>query len=236
MNPTTTTSNPEIGASASSPASRQEKAAAQRAEEILDVAIRIFSAEGFAEADVQQIADEAGVGKGTVYRHFGNKEQLFLAAAARGLQQLKGAIDSQVDPDADPLEQLKQAAQAFLGYFDANPGIVELVIQERAHFRDRTTPTFFGPRTDERAQRWRERMQKLIDRGVVRNLPVEQIIDTIGKFLYGAVFVNYFGRRDKTLSQQGDQIVDAIFHGILAPAHSSEARHGEGSNTSQAQQ
>jgi len=195
--------------------SRQEKVVAQRGEEILDVAIRIFASKGFAEADVQRIADDAGVGKGTVYRHFGNKEGLFLAAAGRGLQRLKSSIDGKVDPDADPLTQLRVAAKAFLAFYDAHPEIVELVIQERAHFRDRTTPTFFGPRTDERAQRWRERMQKLIDHGMVRKVPVEQIIDTVGQFLYGAVFVNYFGRRDKSLSQQGDQIIDAIFHGIL---------------------
>jgi AcrR family transcriptional regulator len=197
--------------------SRQEKLVAQRAEEILDVAIRVFSAQGFAQADVQQIADDAGVGKGTVYRHFGNKEGLFLAAAGRGLQRLKESIDTEVDSLADPLEQLKVATRAFLAFFDAHSEILELVIQERAHFRDRTTPTFFGPRTDERAQRWRERMLKLTEQGIVRDLPVEQIIDTVGKFLYGAVFVNYFGRHDKTLSQQGDQIVDALFYGILAP-------------------
>ena len=216
MSGTTLPDDAKVAGQAGAGLSRQEKAVAQRAEEILDVAIRIFSAEGFADADVQKIADEAGVGKGTVYRHFGNKEGLFLAAAGRGLQRLKESIDAEVDPLADPLSQLRVATKAFLAFFDAHPEVLELVIQERAHFRDRTTPTFFGPRTDERAQRWRERMQKLIEQGIVRDLPVEQIIDTIGKFLYGAVFVNYFGRRDNNLSQEGDQLIDAIFYGILA--------------------
>lgn len=196
---------------------RQEEVVARRAEEILDIAIEVFAAQGFANADVQQIADRAGVGKGTVYRHFGNKDGLFLAAAELGLTRLKESIDLLADPLTDPLEQLRVASRAFLAFFDAHPEIVELVIQERAHFRDRTTATFFGPRTDERAQRWRERMQKLIAEGVIRDLPVEQIMDTIGRFLYGAVFVNYFARRESSLAQQAEPIVDAIFHGILNP-------------------
>lgn len=55
---------------------------------ILSVSLKVFAREGFGNADVQVIADLAGVGKGTVYRHFGNKEQLFLATAKYSLEQV----------------------------------------------------------------------------------------------------------------------------------------------------
>jgi AcrR family transcriptional regulator len=203
--------------------SRQEEMVAKRAEEILEIATAVFAAEGFANADVQRIADQAGVGKGTVYRHFQNKEGLFLAAAAQGLARLRAAIDAVADPLGDPLDQLRGAVRTFLAFFDDHPEVVELMIQERAHFRDRLTPTFFGPRTDERARRWQERMQQLIARGIVRNLPVEGIMETMGEFLYGAVFVNYFGRRERRLSERADQLLDAIFHGILTPREADHA-------------
>jgi len=45
---------------------------------ILENAINVFSKEGFEGTDVEGIAKLSNVGKGTVYRYFGNKEQLFV--------------------------------------------------------------------------------------------------------------------------------------------------------------
>src|SRR4051812_35548356 len=59
---------------------------------VLQVAIEVFAAEGFHGADVQVTAARAGVGRGTVYRHFGDKEKLFLAAAGHALEEVGRAI------------------------------------------------------------------------------------------------------------------------------------------------
>ncbi|MFF7335290.1 TetR/AcrR family transcriptional regulator C-terminal domain-containing protein [Streptomyces sp. NPDC008150] len=50
-------------------------------EAILRAALTVFLREGYAGASVDVIAATAGVGKQTVYAHFGDKEKLFLAAA-----------------------------------------------------------------------------------------------------------------------------------------------------------
>ena len=55
---------------------------------VLEHAIEVFAAQGFRRADVQVIADNAAVGKGTVYRYFGSKEDLFWAATYRVLEHL----------------------------------------------------------------------------------------------------------------------------------------------------
>jgi TetR/AcrR family transcriptional regulator, mexJK operon transcriptional repressor len=46
---------------------------------ILSAATEVFLREGYARASVDAIAEAAGVGKQTVYGHFGDKQQLFLA-------------------------------------------------------------------------------------------------------------------------------------------------------------
>ena len=55
---------------------------------ILDAAIQVFTDLGFTRASVDTIAAAAGVGKQTVYGHFGDKEQLFLAA----IQEARSAV------------------------------------------------------------------------------------------------------------------------------------------------
>lgn len=46
-------------------------------EQILKAAIKVFACKGFHHARVEEIANEAGVGKGTVYEYFKSKQDLF---------------------------------------------------------------------------------------------------------------------------------------------------------------
>ncbi len=50
----------------------------EKSKKILEYAKKEFAEKGFHNASVDNIAENAGVGKGTVYRHFGSKESLFL--------------------------------------------------------------------------------------------------------------------------------------------------------------
>src|SRR5688572_18133763 len=94
---------------------------AERSLEILDAAVTTFSAKGYAHTDVQEIADLGGVGKGTVYRHFGNKESLFLAAVKHARDKLVCAVDAVQNTEADPLVQLRTCMTSILRFFDAHP-------------------------------------------------------------------------------------------------------------------
>lgn len=44
---------------------------------IMSIALKLFSRQGYAKATTKQIAEEAGVNEITLFRHFGNKENLF---------------------------------------------------------------------------------------------------------------------------------------------------------------
>jgi AcrR family transcriptional regulator len=67
---------PKEGAPAKSPSSRAERAA-ERREAILEAAMDEFIARGFAAARLDDVAQRAGVAKGTIYLHFKDKEALF---------------------------------------------------------------------------------------------------------------------------------------------------------------
>ncbi|MEV1242334.1 TetR/AcrR family transcriptional regulator [Nonomuraea sp. NPDC050022] len=61
---------------------------------ILGAAIQVFTDLGYARASVDAIAAAAGVGKQTVYGHFGDKQQLFLAAVQEARAVVGGAPGS----------------------------------------------------------------------------------------------------------------------------------------------
>lgn len=183
--------------------------------EILESATLIFAARGFAEADVQDIADQTGVGKGTVYRYFPSKGDLFLAAVDHGMKNLKAAVDQAATPDQAPLQRVAAGILAYLTFFDEHPEIVELMVQERAHFRDREQPTYFVHRAANMGP-WRDLFKDLIEAGVVRDLSSATITEFISDLLYGMMFTNHFASRKRTPSEQCQDALDLLFHGLLA--------------------
>ena len=117
--------------------------------EILNVSLDVFAREGFGNTDVQVIADLAGVGKGTVYRHFGNKEQLFLATAKFSLKQVAQYVhknlggEEQIEwfyQEHGAAQLLRAIATACAEYYRRHPQAVEIMIQERAQFRESVFP------------------------------------------------------------------------------------------------
>jgi len=188
---------------------------ARRREEILDVALKLFAKRGFPNTEMQELADRAGIGKGTLYRYFPSKEDLFLAAADRVMLRMRHTVDQAIDGVVDPLERIQKAIRAFLGFFADHPERVELLIQERANFKDRKKPTFFQHR-EVNVVRWRALYRELIEDGLLRDMPVDRISDVIGDLLYGTIFTNYFAGPRKPVQAQADDIIDVVFGGILS--------------------
>ena len=188
----------------------------RRREEFLAAATREFAQRGFAGADLQLVADRLGLGKGTVYRYFDSKESLFLAAADRGMRLLKESSDREVAKAMTPLDRIVRATRAYLKFFDRHPEFVELIVQERAEFKDRKRPTYFVHH-DVNVRPWKKLLQELIDGGQIRDIPVDRITDVFSSVLYGAIFKNYFESRRRSPEGQAEDILDVIFRGILGP-------------------
>ena len=194
---------------------RDEHLPERRREEILEVATRIFAERGYPGTDVQVVADAAGIGKGTVYRYFPTKQDLFFAAVDRGLNVLKARIDeAQTAAGADVFGQMKAVVVAYLAFFEDNPAMVELLIQERAEFRDRAQPAYFV-RREEDLGRWHETLRQLIAAGRMRDVAPEQITQVAGDLLYGTMFANYVTGRHSDPQTQAATILDIILHGLL---------------------
>src|SRR4029077_10253622 len=113
----------------------------------------------------------------------------------------------EVDGIDDPLDRLGRGLVAFLAFFDENPRYAELLIQERALFKDRKTPTYLEHR-EANVVPWRDRFRALVADGRVRDVPVERITDVINDLAYGTVFTNYFSNEHKPFETQARDILD----------------------------
>ncbi|URA09270.1 TetR/AcrR family transcriptional regulator [Thermospira aquatica] len=80
----------------------------EREKQIIEVARKSFLTYGYAGTNVDQIAQEVGIGKGTVYRHFKSKAYLFIAVVLYTYQEMIAYFL--------PIPQISDPAEAFVHY------------------------------------------------------------------------------------------------------------------------
>ncbi len=99
----------------------------QQAEKILDVAGRLFGTQRFHEVRMDDIATEAGVGKGTLYRYFKDKEELYLALLKRASEQFMARLQEESARVEGTRAKLEAVVGAIIAYFDEYPHMLDLI-------------------------------------------------------------------------------------------------------------
>ncbi len=66
----------------------KEKEREDRIKLILDAAEHVFEKKSFDSVSIQEIADEAGISKSSIYTYFTNQEELFVETATRSIKNL----------------------------------------------------------------------------------------------------------------------------------------------------
>jgi len=84
---------------------------------ILEAASRIFALRPFHEVLIDDIASNAGIGKGTIYRYFETKDDLYFATSLYALDHLAAALEKARAPQDPALRQLERIAREILGFF-----------------------------------------------------------------------------------------------------------------------
>jgi AcrR family transcriptional regulator len=75
---------------------------------ILDATDRLLAKFGYRKMTVEDIAVEAGIGKGTIYLHFSSKEEVVLSHIDRIVERLKTQLKEIAGSNATAAEQLRQ--------------------------------------------------------------------------------------------------------------------------------
>lgn len=188
----------------------------QRRQSIIETAAPLFAELGYNACEMERVAVETGVAKGTLYLYFPGKQELFFACVDLGMSQMQQAVLNASKASLDPFDRISLAIRAYLEFFEHHPQYVELIIQERAIFKDRKRPTYFEYR-DANVGVWRELYRSLIESGHLRSdLPAERILNTVGYLLYGTMFTNHFIGRTVSLEEQHTAMLEIVFRGILS--------------------
>lgn len=121
-------------------ADHREQYRQDRREMIMDAAVKVFGEKGFAGAAVADIAAAAGIAKGTVYLYFPSKEEIFTAILSE-----RSFLPYMADLmlENQPLDvTLRNIAESYYCFLDANLPIYRIVIADSYHFPERARQVY----------------------------------------------------------------------------------------------
>ena len=160
---------------ASTRKTRKDVLSEWRRAEIIEAARRIFARLGYSESNVEQIASEAGIGKGTVYLYFKSKEEVFAAVLATDLETLTNkAIEGMASKDT-----LEERLQVFfdvrVDYIRNYRDFLQIYLSEFGSRGSRSP--LLAEVIDRKFRRsvesLRECVEQAIARGEIRKVPAE---------------------------------------------------------------
>jgi len=100
---------------------RKERERTERRETIIDAAEEVINDKGFDAATVDEIAERAELGKGTLYLYFKSKTSIYLAISERGSKILNSEMAKIITLDLTGLEMLRKLGEKYLKFIQANP-------------------------------------------------------------------------------------------------------------------
>lgn len=181
---------------------------------ILEAAEAEFASHGFHQAVVSQIADRAGVGKGTVYRRFGDKKALFTCLITQGMSTLRGNVDSAFQRKDPPRQALEGILGVYFDFFDQARDLIAITLLEGVsmagsiHEQVKVDVEYV-------LGRFQELFLQGMEQGDFRVLDPERSAFLFHEFIWsvmrGAVFFGFNPRQE-----YGEAMLDLFFNGICA--------------------
>ncbi len=139
---------------------------------ILQATLTLISERGFHGTPMSKVAEKAGVGAGTIYRYFENKEALINELFRELKQELSQAIFASVDENAPSEEIFRSIWWRTVQYCIEHP--VEVLFLEQYH-----NSPFLTPETEAQTQAYLapviQLVQQGIDSGAMKAMPFEMV-------------------------------------------------------------
>ena len=103
-----------------------------RRDEILAAALRCFTRSGYARASLDDVVRESGASVGSIYHHFGGKEELAAALYVEGLAGYqRGFVTTLEQPHADAEAAVRAIVAHHLRWVEDNPELARYLLSSR---------------------------------------------------------------------------------------------------------
>lgn len=110
--------------------SRKEREYLRHRQEILQVALKLFSSKGFHNVSMHEIAQESEFAVGTLYKFFSNKEELYKALIFEKAEEFHSVLKAALEKSGNEMEKVRAWLEAKIRVFMDNLDYVRLYLAE----------------------------------------------------------------------------------------------------------
>ncbi len=103
----------------------------EKKQRIVQAAMEVFSRHAYHLVKMEDIAERAGVGKGTIYEYFCSKDELFLAVAQAGSRLYLAELAAAVSAGQNALEKLRALFCQHLSFVEKHADAARLLAGDR---------------------------------------------------------------------------------------------------------
>lgn len=196
---------------------RRERERLRQRQEMKSAALGLFSAKGYHNVSMAEIAEKAEFAIGTLYKFFKNKEELYKALMLEQADKFYGTLTKAIDEPDDEIEKLRNYVRAKGDLFRADIAVVRLYFSETrgASFTIRD----FYPEIRTKYERFLRILASIFEVGIKRKR-FKKIADPYYLALAMDGLVNAFlfqwmeaPERHPSL-EDPDTILNILFHGL----------------------
>jgi AcrR family transcriptional regulator len=193
-----------------------------RCQTIRDAAMRAVVRKGYDHVTVQDIADEAGIAKGTVYLYFKSREDIFEQTMAFSFEDLRDSIGKAIAQGGSFEECVERVVHAQLDYFEEREEFFRLYLAMAEPL---------GSRRLRKHTSYRAHIAQLatmvetgIGRGEVRNEPAERIAVALASVIRDIGLQRMTEKAKRPLVEDVEFARDFICRGIASPTRKKAPR------------
>jgi AcrR family transcriptional regulator len=216
-----TTSKPVRKAIAERPRARRRLPPEQRREEVIEVAAAVFAEKGYRAANITDIVERAGIGRGTFYLYFDSKQDVFLEIIERyfsGFEELLATnqkkLASAITAKENAVLVWRQNMLEILRYHHDNPDLTSVVYRDALG-----SDEHFSARVDELSATARRELRKdfelLEASGLLRKSNLEVVTNLIlGSVIY-VIMENVVKEKQPDLEAIADEMIEYHIRALI---------------------
>jgi AcrR family transcriptional regulator len=199
------------------PAVRKSKQAVVsefRCAEILDAARKVFARRGFEGATVGEIAEAAGLAKGTVYLYFPSKREIYLAAVRQGMSRLLDQLKRNLALAPAPAAKVRAFIETRVRYAEANRDMVKIYHSEFGNFGPTHLTREFRSLYLEQVKTLGAVLEDAAAGGQIRAVRTDAAAFTICEMIRGLIVQRVFGWSRESAANDVDFLFDMVWKGL----------------------
>ena len=188
----------------------------RRRNSILAAARTVFSGQGYAVATVDDVANEAGIAKGTLYLYFRSKEEIYLAALTQDLVKMAQKARHQMEQATSLRDQIRAFVRVRLEYCQQHEEFLRIYLAEYGSMfvKARPLPREFHDLFRQNVRHLSKLIERAIKGGEIRAVPPGPTAAAVVDLTRGLTEKRLLGWTELQAGNEVDFILDLLWAGI----------------------